>query len=275
LTSSAYFAALLEYFEEFAANEGYAVIQVLSRGDPALELSRVEALLGRNIDGLILIPTYDGSATLDLLALRGTPTVIVDRVSSDKRFDSVAIDDRKAMREATAHLIGLGHRKLLYLVRDTRLPTTQFRIKGYLEAGEQSKHKVLAAVVQRDSDESVFEQQVTDIMASSQAPTAIVASNSMVALSLVQVLQKLKVRWPDDVTLLAFDEPVWAPILSPPLSVVRHPTQRIALEAWNRLLARTRSPGLRPKRITLEAELVATDSIGSPKGATACFKVGR
>jgi LacI family transcriptional regulator len=275
LTSSAYFAALLEYFEEFAANEGYAVIQVLSRGDPALELSRVEALLGRNIDGLILIPTYDGSATLDLLALRGTPTVIVDRVSSDKRFDSVAIDDRKAMREATAHLIGLGHRKLLYLVRDTRLPTTRFRIKGYLEAGEQSKHQVLAAVVQRDSDEAVFEQQVTDIMASSQAPTAIVASNSMVALSLVQVLQKLKVRWPDDVTLLAFDEPVWAPILSPPLSVVRHPTQRIALEAWNRLLARTRSPGLRPKRITLEAELVATDSIGSPKGAIACFKVHR
>jgi DNA-binding LacI/PurR family transcriptional regulator len=275
LTSSAYFAALLEYFEEFAANEGYAVIQVLSRGDPALELSRVEALLGRNIDGLILIPTYDGSATLDLLALRGTPTVIVDRVSSDKRFDSVAIDDRKAMREATAHLIGLGHRKLLYLVRDTRLPTTQFRIKGYLEAGEQSKHKVLAAVVQRDSDEAVFEHQVTDIMASSQAPTAIVASNSMVALSLVQVLQKLKIRWPEDVTLLAFDEPVWAPILSPPLSVVRHPTQRIALEAWNRLLARTRSPGLRPKRITLEAELVATDSIGSPKGAIACFKVGQ
>ena len=112
-------------------------------------------------------------------------------------------------------------------------------------------------------------------MASSQPPTAIVASNSMVALSLVQILQKLKIRWPDDVTLLAFDEPVWAPILSPPLSVVRHPTQRIALEAWNRLLARTRSPGLRPKRITLEAELVATDSIGSPKGAIACFKVGQ
>ena len=82
---------------------------------------------------------------------------------------------------------------------------------------------------------------------------------------MVQILQKLKVRWPDDVTLLAFDEPVWAPILSPPLSVVRHPTQRIALEAWNRLLARTRSPGLRPKRITLEAKLVATQSIGPPR----------
>ena len=116
-------------------------------------------------------------------------------------------------------------------MRVERAATTQLRIKGYLEAGEQSKHKVLAAVVQRNPDEAVFKQQVADIMASRRAPTAIVASNSMVALSLVQVLQQLKVRWPDDVTLLAFDEPVWAPILSPPLSVVRHPTQRIALDA--------------------------------------------
>ena len=268
LTTSAYFAALLEYFEEVAAKEGYAVMQVLSRGDPELELSRVEALLGRNIDGLILIPTHDSSATLDLLALRATPTVIVDRVTSDKRFDYVAIDDRKAMREVTGHLIGLGHRELLYLVRDTRLPTTKLRIKGYAEAAAMSQFDVSATVVQRDPDEAAFAQQLADIMASRQAPTAIIASNSMVALSLVQILQKLKIRWPEDVALLAFDEPVWAPILNPPLSVVRHPTQRLALEAWNRLLARVRSPGLRPKRITLEARLAATDSIGPPRPAT-------
>ena len=265
LTTSAYFASLLEYFEEVAAKEGYAVIQVLSRGDPALELSRVEALLGRNIDGLILIPTHDVSATLDLLALRGTPTVIVDRVSSDKRFDYVAIDDRKAMREATEYLIGLGHRRLLYLVRDTRLPTTKLRIKGYLEAAAQASAKVSPVVVQRDPDDAVFARQVADTLAASEPPTAIIASNSMVALSLVQILQDLKIRWPEDVALMAFDEPVWAPIVSPPLSVVRHPTQSIALEAWNRLLARVRSPGLRPKRITLQAKLVTTASLGPPK----------
>jgi len=265
LTTSAYFAALLEYFEEVAAKDGYAVIQVLSHGDPALELSRVEALLGRNIDGLILIPTHDASATLDLLVLRGTPTVIVDRVTSDTRFDYVAIDDRRAMREATEHLIGLGHRRLLYLVLDTRLPTTKLRIKGYLEGAKRGKSKVSPIVVQRDPDDAAFAKQVADILARSEPPTAIIASNSMIALSLVQILQNLKIRWPEDVALLAFDEPVWAPILSPPLSVVRHPTQSIALEAWNRLLSRVHSPSLRPKRIILQAKLVATASLGPPK----------
>jgi LacI family transcriptional regulator len=265
LTTSAYFAALLEYFEEVAANEGYAVMQVLSRGDPKLELTRVEALLGRNIDGLILIPTHDSTATLDLLALRGTPTVIVDRVTNDKRFDYVAIDDRKAMCEATEHLIGMGHRRLLYLIRDKRLPTTKLRIKGYRDATDGAKVDVIANIVQRDPGDAEFAQQIAEIMFGTQPPTAIIASNSLVALSLVQILQKLRICWPDDVALLAFDEPVWAPILSPPLSVVRHPTKEIALEAWNRLLARVRTPGLRPKRITLQAKLAPTASLGRPK----------
>lgn len=268
LTSSAYFAALLEYVEEVAAREGYAVIQVLSQGDPSLERSRVEALLGRNIDGLILIPTYDASATLDLLAVRGTPTVIVDRVTADRRFDYVAIDDRKAMREATLHLIGLGHERLLYLVRDTRLPTTQLRIAGYRDAARRAGKTIQAMVVQRDVDDSAFARQVVGILDANPAPTAIIASNSMVALSLVTILQSLQVRWPDDVSLLAFDEPVWAPILNPPLAVVRHPTRQIALEAWNRLLARVRSPGMRPKRITLQATLAVAPSMGPPPKAS-------
>jgi DNA-binding LacI/PurR family transcriptional regulator len=81
----------------------------------------------------------------------------------------------------------------------------------------------------------------------------------------VQILQRIGVRWPDDVALLAFDEPVWAPIVTPPLAVVRHPTHEIATQAWNRLLLRLRAPALRPKRITLQAVLVAAASLGPPR----------
>lgn len=267
LTSSAYFAALLEMFEDLAARQGYEIMQVLSHGDPALELRRVQALLGRNVDGLILIPTHDARATLDLLAERVTPTVVVDRVSGDRRFDYVAIDDRKAMREATRHLVALGHRRLLYLVRDTRLPTTKRRIEGFAEAAKEAAPAVVATVLQRDPDEAAFAEQIAAALRAARPPTAIVASNSAIALSLVRALQALSVRWPDDVSLLAFDEPVWAPIVTPPLAVVRHPTPRIATEAWNRLLLRIAAPGTRPRRITLDATLVPAASLGPPRGA--------
>ena len=265
VTSSAYFAALLEMFEDLAARQGYEIMQVLSHGDPALELRRVQALIGRNVDGLILIPTHDPQATLDLLVRRHTPTIVVDRVARDPRFDYVAIDDRRAMREATRHVIGLGHRRLLYLVRDPRLSTTQRRIEGYRDAVRAARPAVCGAVIQRDPDEATFTRQVAEALAAPRPPTAIIASNSALALSLVSILQQLHLRWPDDVALLAFDEPVWAPIVTPPLAVVRHPTREIAKQAWTRLLLRLRTPQLRPQRITLQAHLVTAASLAPPR----------
>lgn len=275
VTSSAYFAALLEMFEDLAAQQGYELMQVLSHGDPALELRRVRALVGRSVDGLILIPTFDSRATLDLLAERGTPTVVVDRVTGDARFDYVAIDDFKAMRHATRHLIGLGHRQLLYVVHDPRLATTQRRIEGYREAAGAARPAAIAALCQRDPDDAAFARQIAAALAQAGPPTAIIASNSAIALSLLRILRDLGVRWPDDVSVLAFDEPVWAPIVTPPLAVVRHPTQRIAREAWQRLLLRLRTADVTPTRITLEARLIADASLGPPARAGARRVAGR
>lgn len=265
ITASAYFAALLEMFEDLAARQGYEIMQVLSHGDPALELRRVQALIGRNVDGLILIPTHASQPTLDLLAERQVPTVVVDRVAPDRRFDYVAIDDRKAMREATRHIAALGHRRVLYIVRDPRIATTRRRIEGYRQAAEAARPRIAADVLQRDPDEAAFARQVAAALAVPRPPTALIASNSAIALSLVQILQSLRVRWPDDVALLAFDEPVWAPIVTPPLAVVRHPTPAIAAAAWERLLLRVRTPETPPKRITLQAHLVPAASLAPPR----------
>jgi DNA-binding LacI/PurR family transcriptional regulator len=265
VTSSAYFVALLETFEDLASEQGYEIMQVLSHGDPAIELRRVRALVGRHVDGLVLIPTYEPKASLDLVAERGTPTVIVDQVIRDKRFDYVAIDDRKAMREAVVHVIGLGHRSLLYIVRDMRLAIVQRRIEGFRDACRAARPEIGATVIQRDPDDDLFARQVGDALASRNPPTAIIASNSAVALATVGILQEMNVRWPHDVSLLAFDEPVWANIVRPPLAVVRHPTRELATQAWKRLLDRVQSPDKRPKRVTLDTRLVPRASLGPPR----------
>lgn len=266
LTSSAYFAALFEVFEELAAKEGYELMQVLSHGDPALELRRVRALLSRSVDGLILIPTHDSGPTLDLLAERATPTVLVDRVTGDRRFDAVAIDDRKAMFDATAHLIALGHRNLLYVIRDNRLVTTRQRIAGFNAAAAASPARIIASVCQRDADPAAFAAQVAAVLRSPQPPTAIIASNSAIALAMIEILRALSVRWPEDVSVLAFDEPVWAPIMSPPLAVLRHPTRAIAEAAWACLMRRVNTPAARRRSIVLEARFIAAASVAGPAG---------
>jgi LacI family transcriptional regulator len=81
---------------------------------------------------------------------------------------------------------------------------------------------------------------------------------------LVRVLQTLRIRWPDDVSLIAFDEPEWAEIVTPALAVMRHPTRAIARRAWDRLLGRMRRDDLPRTRRVLSAEFARGGSLGPP-----------
>lgn len=260
-TSSAYFAALLDSFEDIAARQGYEVMQVLSRNDPDLELRRVRALLERRVDGLIMVPTAAPGRAFDRIAEAGVPAVVVDRASPDPRFDYVTMDNRGAMEAAVSGLARSGHRRLLYIVRWPELVTTQERIAAFRAAA--AALGAAGEVMRREPDDAGFLDQVRGAMARPDRPSAIIASNSDLVLALLRVLKTLALRIPDDVSVLAFDEPVWSEVLTPPLAVVRHPVEAIARSAWEILIARMESGAPASQRIVHAAEVVMRESIGT------------
>ncbi|MBS0320651.1 MAG: LacI family DNA-binding transcriptional regulator [Proteobacteria bacterium] len=262
-TSSAYFAALQDAFEDMAAQKGYELMQVLSRGDAALELRRVEALLSRRVDGVILIPATPPEATFAAIARSRVPAVIVDRPAADTRFDYVTIDERAAMREATRHLLALGHRRLLFVVRWPALVTTRERIAGYRAAlkGTGADGTVLA----RDADDAVFARDLRAALTGPGRATAVIASNSALALPLLAAARALRIAMPGALSVLVFDEPDWAAVVDPPLAVVRHPTAQMARTAWELLIRRIDAPRARPQRVVFDATLVPGPSAAAPR----------
>lgn len=263
LSSNAYFAALLEAFETIAAAQGYELMQVLSRHDSAVELRRVRALIARQVDGLIVVPCADSHATFDAIATSGVPAVMVDRAAADERFDYVTMDDRRAMAEATQALLRAGHRRLLFLVRHPNLVTTRERIGGF-RAAAAGVRGATAEVLVRDRDDAVFARDLRERMMTSTRPTALVASNSDLALAVLRNLRALGLRCPADVSLLTFDAPAWADVLTPALAVVHPPTAELASRAWQVLLERMDRRGGPPQRIVLAARLELRDSVATP-----------
>ena len=258
-TASAYFAALQEAFEDIAAKEGYELMQVLSRGDAALEERRIAAMLSRRVDGLILIPAGEPARSFAAIDASGVPAVVVDRAFDDPRFDYVTIDERAAMREATASLADAGHRRILFVVRAPSLVTTRERIAGFRAAlRARGAH---GDVLVRSADDAGFTAQVAEALSARARPTAIIASNSALALTLLKSLRALEVAVPRDVSLLVFDEPEWADVMAPPLAVVRHPTAAIARTAWELLIHRMRNPRAKPQRVVYAATLVPGPSV--------------
>ena len=264
LTSSAYFAALLDAFEDIASSQGYEVMQVLSRQDPMLEERRVRALIARKVDGLIVIPSAAPQGTFDLIARSRVPAVVVDRLSDDERFDYVTLDDYGAMTTATRALLDLGHRRLLFVVRYPALVTTRRRIAAF-RAATRRMSGGHSEVCVRDADDTRFASQLANILDRSDAPTAAIASNSAIALALLKVLRARNVAIPHDLSLVAFDAPEWSDVLSPPLSMVRPPTGDIARRAWALLLKRMREPDVPTERVELSATLDLRASVGPPR----------
>ena len=265
-SSSAYFAALLEAFEDIAAAQGYEVMQVLSRQEPVLELRRIRALLARKVDGLIVIPSAEPARAFDLIADSGTPAVVVDRLHTDSRFDYVTMDDHGAMTMAARALLDRDHRRLLYVVRYPALPTTQRRMEAFRAAVARSQGAKGEILVREPSD-AAFAEQIRAQFAGVNRPSAVIASNSRLTLDLLRCMRALDLATPRDVSLLSFDAPDWADVLQAPLAVVRPPTVEIARRAWELLLRRMREPERPTERVELPATLELRASVAGPAGA--------
>ena len=236
-TASGYLAALANAFEDCASARGFSVVQAFSRHDPDMEYRRVHALLGSRPAGLIIVPSANPAAALDLIHRSRVPAVVVDRLWQDDRFDYVTMDNERAMTGLAESLIGQGHRRILYVVSHPRLITTRHRIAA-LQAAAARHPGVTAQTLKHADQQPAFVADVAAIMGGKERPSVIIGSNSVVTMALIKAFKALGIAVPEQVSLVSFEEPDWADIVSPPLAVMRQPATDIGAVATDLLLQR-------------------------------------
>ena len=121
------------------------VLAASTHGDPDIERQLVYRLLGRRVDGLVIMSARTDHSYLTGELERGVPIVFVDRPARGIRATSVLAANRAATREAVEHLIAHGHRRIAFLSDWPTLYTTAQRHRGYLDA-----HHAHKLPVQRD-----------------------------------------------------------------------------------------------------------------------------
>jgi LacI family transcriptional regulator len=262
-TYSNYYS-LVDALEERVSEANYQLMQVLSRQDSDKEFSRVQQLVAYKVDGVLLVPSLRPKLVLDQLAASGAPTVIVNRpVAEERRFDQVSVDHRAAMRAVTRELVARRYRSVILAVQYPTLSVTRQRIAGMIEASKEAKRRLTTDVLECGTGRATFLSRLETALKAVPRPATIVASNSGIASWTISAFQKLGVRYPDEVSLLALDDPEWAEIVSPALSVLRQPTLEISQTAWDLLTARMDGDRSPPRLITLDAELIFRDSVSS------------
>ncbi len=256
--SDPFFAALTHGVEAVARARGSAVIVTSLGSDEAGERAGLEALLGRRLAGLIATPISRDQSYLAAWLSR-TAVVFVDRPPRGLTADTVIEDDVSGAREATAHLLGHGHRRVAFVGDSLEIATTARRLEGYRAAllAEGIPLEPGLVVLEADAGETSGEL-TTRLLSSADPPTAVFSSNARSSLGVVPALQSLG---RSDVALVSYGDFPLAAALRPPLTVIDQDPGGVGRVAATRLFERIDRPGRRLEReIVLPVALVLRGS---------------
>lgn len=252
--STVYLRELADALDEIASENGYELVQVLTRQDPARELARVNSLLSRQVDGIVLLPSLQPQAALDAISRSGTPSVVIDRVGDDNRFNYVIVDNNSLMQDMVHHLMVAGHRKLLFVAQNLDVVTTRHRLIGIEEQARLAAGALRYEAIQRGDDEDSYAERLRQLLEQVDSPTAIITGNSSVALSTWKAL--LAMGKQHAVAIATFDNPEWADLCLPPMISVRVPFRAFATATWRLLIKQIDGELDTAQRIEMRAELV-------------------
>lgn len=260
--SDPFFATVAHQVEQVARARETAVIVTSLGVEPRDERSGVEALLGRQLAGLISTPVSDDQTYLQAWQPR-TAIVFIDRGPSGITADSVVEDDFGGAHAATTHLIGHGHRRIAFIGDVPAIPTTGLRLGGYRVAMSEAGLQVdprLEAVGLATAEETGA--AAVRLLALTDPPTAIFSSNARSSIGIVPALQRIGRT---EVALISFGDFPLADSLAPALTVVDQDPASMGEVAANRLFELMADPDRLPQRkIVLPVSLVRRASCCSP-----------
>jgi LacI family transcriptional regulator len=257
-----FFTTIARGVEDAARAKGYAVMFCNTDESEAEEIEYVRMLIGRQVDGVLLVPATDSSASLQLLRDHRMPVVVLDRRLRQGHEDEVRTDSEAGAHLVVRHLLDLGHKRIAILTGPEAVSTSADRVAGYRRAmAEEGLDLSVEIVVFGEYNEASGYEMTCRVLQSWPRPTALFAANNFIAFGAIRALREAGLLTPQDVSVAVFDDlpPGW--IFDPFLTVVSQPAYEIGKQAAELMLQRLggKTPA-GPRTIVLPSELIARGS---------------
>ena len=242
----------------FAAN--YNVFLCNSDNHPEKELDYIEVLVGKQIDGIILVSTGT-TDSLKLLKRRKIKVVVVDRQIGETNYDSVMLDNDLGGYLATKYLIELGHERIGCITGPSSLTPSGNRVQAYRRALEEAHIPIdESLILQGDFRSQSGYLQMTKLLNLSTSPTAIFACNDMMAVGVIRAINEQNLKVPEDISVIGFDDIALTSYLTPKLTTIVQPSYEMGMVAAEILIERIQSPNASPINEVLLPSLAERES---------------
>jgi LacI family transcriptional regulator len=247
----------------------HLMVEPWDRDSPQV-VRQVEGLLRQlRLDGVILLPPLsDDRLICNTLRDAGIPMVRIAPRDRAADSPSVEIDDYLAARTLTAHLVGLGHRRIGFITGRPGHGATEKRYRGFVDEMKARGFAVDPALVATGSFQFAEGAACGEAMLSlPEPPTAIFASNDDTAAGVISVAHRRGLALPHDLSVVGFDDAPIATMIWPLLTTVRQPVTAMARLAAELIIEhgprRHGWPSPVPHAV-LDSTLVVRDSTAAP-----------
>lgn len=262
-----FFPAVVRGVEDVAFANGYRLILCNTDNDHEKEIVHLNELRTYLPSGLIVIPSNFSDLTVQAESYRkaGAAVVCVDRLPKEWNGDTVTADNENGAYNAANYVLRQGHRQLAMIIGPRHLTNVQDRLTGIERALDERKMQIDPEYIQ----EATFDQQggyakTLLLLRMIPRPTVIFAGNDMIAFGALLAFREARLKCPDDISLIGFDNLDLAEMTSPPLSSVSQPGYQMGTTAARMLIDRVQGDHGPAKHIVLETMLKIRGSIAPP-----------
>ena len=260
---SPFYGEAIRGIEEVLASEDYTALFVSGRGDRELELERLNMLMERNIDGLIVLSSTLEDHELEALA-KELPVVLTGRATLNQKLTSIGFDNLGGGALALGHLAELGH-EAIAVIDGPDDPDAKLRMDGIRVECSQRRIDLDPELIEvGDFNELGGYQAMVRLLDKPKDFSAVIALNDQMAYGAMLALSEAGLDIPGDISLLGFDDLPHSAYTVPPLTTISQPVNRIGAMAASTVLAL--SAGFtQTVDQSVAASIVARKSTDSPK----------
>jgi LacI family transcriptional regulator len=233
-------SAVAKSFSECCNAASMQMMLAVTEDDPIVEYRLVRALCEAEVAGIVFVPCRAPKrATTRMLKL--LPVVQFVRRVASLASDCVLTDDESGIFAATKHLLDIGHTRIGYIGLDLGLSTGAERLAGYSLAIVRAGLSVSQAMVETGPPRAEFGcRALLKLLSAKRRPSAVIAASSHLTLGAIEAIQSLKLRIPEDLSLVGYGDPPWFKLWGPGITTLSLPVQEIVKMSSTTLFRRIR-----------------------------------
>jgi len=235
---------------------GYALLVMSSHHDPETDAANVRHLNSRRVDSILVSPSREDDAGLlaALAEFDGPVVALESELRTPLPIDGVSADHRSGMREAVAHLVALGHRRIAALTGPARRRSGRERLAGLLEelGAHGFQERAIPIAIEHDSDQA--EAEVLQVLDAPAPPSALLACSLPLLVGSLRAIERRGLAIGRDLALVGWDDAPLTQLSHPPIAVVDRDPRGLGAAAARLALGRLGHGGIRdeaPARVEI------------------------